>query len=82
MLKLRVGDIPEKKPQSANPSPKHPAWYKATDDHSDDYTDLLKQKLGNIECPESVFCDDVNCADMQHRQERDNHVLDLLVART
>ena len=80
LLKLRVGDIPVRQPQATTPRPRKPAWYKATDDHIADYTSLLEEKLVNLDCPESLWCTDVHCSDPQHRQERDSHVLDLLVA--
>ena len=80
MLKLRVGDIPVRQPQVETPRPRHPAWYKATEDHIAEYTAQLGEKLDSMECPESIFCNDVHCSDPQHKHDRDSHVLNLLVA--
>ena len=56
MLKLRVGDIPARQLRAENPRPRHPAWYKATEDHMADYTALLREKLSSLECPDSILC--------------------------
>ena len=80
MLKIRVDDIHVKQQQDKSARSSHPAWYKATDDDIDNYTAMLQERLWNMESPEILACNDVNCSDPQHRQDRDSHVLDLLVA--
>ena len=80
LLKLRFGDIPVKQPSVSLPQPRRPLWYKATDENKAEYTELLKERLDNLACPESLFCDNVHCTDHAHRQERDSHFIELLTS--
>ena len=80
MIKLNLGSIPLKSERKEEPKPRRPAWYKATPEDINDYTELLDEKLRNLMYPESLFCTDVHCTDQQHRQDRDDHVLNILTS--
>ena len=46
MLKINVETIPNRKPPACNPAPpRRPAWYKAEEDHVDNYTARLEDML-------------------------------------
>ena len=80
MIKLKIGAIPLKPDRKEAPKPRRPAWYKATIEDINDYTELLDENLTNLMYPESIFCTDVHCTDQQHRQDRDDHVLNILTS--
>ena len=80
MIKLKIGAIPLKPDRREEPKARRPAWYKATTEDIDEYTEVLDEHLGNLMYPESLFCTDVHCTDQQHRQDRDDHVLDVLTS--
>ena len=60
------------------PRPRKPAWYKATLEDKDKYTELLDLKLRDLEIPESLDCMDILCKCPEHSQDRDSHVIDIL----
>ena len=80
MIKLKIGAIPLKPDRREEPKARRPAWYKATTEDINEYTEVLDEHLGNLMYPESLFCTDVHCTDQQHRQDRDGHVLDVLTS--
>ena len=77
MLKIAIGDIPTRKSVSRS-SVKRPAWYKAEQEHKDQYTEQLSERLGEIPVPHSLLCSDPLCQVQEHTQERDNFVLDIM----
>ena len=81
MMKLDVGDLRSACPSKVkNKKPRKPAWYKATEAEKNEYTALLDEKLANIEPPASLDCMDATCQHKEHSKERDNYVLDVMVA--
>ena len=80
MLKLDMGAIRAKPNRRVEPKPRRPDWYKATQDHIAEYTEILDDKLNEIMFPESIFCTDTSCTDQQHQQDRDSHVLSVLTS--
>ena len=80
MVRLNLGSLPVKTERKQNAKPRKPDWYKATSEDITEYTELLDNKVTNLMYPESMFCSDVQCKDQQHRQDRDNHVLDILTS--
>ena len=78
MLRLNVGEIAARTPIKPVPSPRKPAWYKATILQVNEYTDLLANKLSQLEIPASLSCHDVTCTNHEHKQDRYNLMIDLL----
>ena len=68
MLKLLVGQIPLRQAPEVTTKPRRPAWYKATDQDIDNYADMLHERLADLGCPESLWCNDVHCSDPQQGQ--------------
>ena len=80
MMKLKLPKVSTKATQPAVPRLRRPAWYKATQDHKDQYTLVLDDKLKQLDVPDSLHCCDVTCQSGDHTEERDKHVLDILCA--
>ena len=79
MLKLNVGALPIK--TKSNPvRSKRPAWYKATELQTAQYSEILLLKLAAVPVPDCLDCQDVKCASARHSEDRDGYVLDLLGA--
>ena len=78
-LKVQVGAPPLKKKVSAS-SQKKPSWSRATEEQVDAYTAELQGKLQAVHVPLSLHCQDVNCKNAAHSEERDSLVLDILCA--
>jgi hypothetical protein len=66
MFELLVGQIQLRQALEVTSKPRRPSWYKATDQDIFTYADL--------------WCNDLHWSDPQHKQDRDNHMLDLLSA--
>ena len=79
VLKLNLDNIPLKAEVNANVSRK-PTWYKATEQEINKYTLDLHCKLSSLEPPACLDCKDMLCHDESHSQDRDSHVLDILIA--
>ena len=81
LLKLRVGDIPQR-PQGEGDVrlPRRIAWHKAETGQLKEYCEVLTRKLGNLEVPESLKCCDVKCKDERCSQERDSFVVDVVAS--
>ena len=79
ILKLNLGEIPLNVPYSISKQ-RRPAWYKAKEEDIDEYTASLHAKLGQIDVPESLKCQNPNCQSVQHSQERDSYMLDVLTS--
>ena len=78
MLKLNLGTLPvcpRTKPAS---SISRPAWYKASQEDKDLYTQELERRLLAFATPDSLTCSDPCCSETGHSQERDSFVLDLM----
>ena len=81
MMKIRLPQVAHTKSEKPEIKiPRRPAWYKASEDDIDSYTQILDQKLGQLEIPASMTCTDVSCKDEQLVYDRDEHVLDILLA--
>ena len=80
MLRLDVGQIPNKVPILPKPGPPKPAWYKATEEQVSTYTDVLADRLDQMDVPISLSCRDVNCDSHRHKEDRDSYMLDVLCA--
>ena len=78
MLRLNAGQIPTRGPAEPVPRPVRPAWYKATKPQITDYTELLAEKLEQLDIPESIHCRDVFCTNHKHRQERDLLMINMI----
>ena len=58
-----------------------PAWDRATHEELHGYTSALHERLQAVQCPGSLlFCQDTQCTDPTHTEQRDSVVLDLLMA--
>ena len=83
MMKVKLPKVAHNK--CAEPEiqiPRRPAWYKASESDIELYTQHLDQKLSQLQIPVSLTltCSDVSCKDEKHIHERDEHVLDILLA--
>ena len=79
MMKLKLDQIVTiKTKQSGKSRLRKPAWYKATQDDRNNYTDTLDIHLKNLTIPDSLSCKDVTCQCSHHSEERDQHVIDIL----
>ena len=79
ILKLKVGEIPIKSKKVPHKS-RNPAWFKASQDDKDQYTSDLHERLCNLDQPVSLDCQNPNCKDASHTQDRDSYVLDILTS--
>ena len=79
MVKLNLGELPIKTKINST-KPKKPCWYKATEDHINQFKLTLEEKVGKLSTPTSLYCQNVHCTDTKHSVERDAFVLDLLGA--
>ena len=70
-----VRDIPKK----ATTTKAKPSWQRASDEEKSAYVFLLSEKLENVR-KESLTCNDPNCDDINHRNNTDNAVEDVLNA--
>ena len=79
MLKLDLGSLPSR--ERSNPvRPKRPAWYKATEEQTNNYTKTLEQKLAAVPVPHFLDCQNVKYESAAHSDARDGYVLDVLGA--
>ena len=78
LLKLRVGNIPEKQVKRVWKEMK-PAWNKVTDEILLDYKSTLEEKIASIDTPQSLNCVNPTCQNKLHSTERDNNNLGLLL---
>ena len=77
VLKLNLGVLPVK--TRTNPvRAKRPAWYKATEEETNNFTHILHEKLAAVPVPDCLDCQDVKCASARHIDARDGYVLDVL----
>ena len=79
MLKLKVANIPRSAPVNMD-KPRRPAWHKAGEEDINNYTQLLHDKLGRLDTPACLNCQDVHCQHENHSEVRDGHMLDILTA--
>ena len=77
MLKIRIGDIPTKRIPVYS-KPRRPAWHKADEDCTAEYTEVLAHKLAELAPPDSLHCSDVHCDHPDHGVERDQHLLNIM----
>ena len=79
ILKLDIGSIP-KRSKTQKKKRNQPAWYKATQEDKDNFTMDLYSRLAALETPDSLLCRNSCCQNRNHSEERDSHVLDILIA--
>ena len=77
MLKLNLGRLPLQS-RTRPRVQKRPAWCKAEQSQTDEYTRSVHEKLLQLQVPESVDCSDPHCQDRQHTVERDSLVIDVM----
>ena len=78
MMKINIGNIPRKQGQNPAKVERKPAWYKATNEEITQYTEILQERLVNLDIPATLCCENVHCTDACHREERDDHCIELL----
>ena len=78
MLKLDLGSLPKCHRVKSSPSVRRPAWYKATQEDKNLYTQELGRRLSLLEVPEYLDCSNPCCTELDHSQQRDNFVIDLM----
>ena len=55
-----------------------PSWKKATDEEKIDFTRILDEELGMIVPPGSLLCTDVKCKDVEHCNNADKFITEVL----
>ena len=79
MMKIQLSqEVTGRAEYPDKPRMRKPAWYKATPDDKNSYTELLDSKLRAIDIPSSLECTDVACQCPDHSKDRDKHVVDIL----
>lgn len=79
-LRLDLGcPLPVRKDKPVR-TPKKPSWPKSTTEDVENYTASLQAKLQSMAIPGSLNCNDPQCSDLSHSQERDSLTLDILLA--
>ncbi len=79
---FKVQSVVDNATQNVKHKPKT-AWYKASKDNINNYSDALDSVLCNITIPVGVLCRDVNCYNPEHRQSTDNYtetLIDCIIA--
>ena len=64
--------IPVKK-QKETSCPKKPCWKRAKSEERNNFVNVLKNKLSNLETPQCVDCVDVHCKDLTHIDNIDDY---------
>ena len=80
MMKIKIEGLTASNRQQGVPTVRRPAWYKATQEHKEQYTDILEEKLSGLTPPANLGCRNANCQDAEHTRERDSYVLDIMGA--
>ena len=78
MIKINLGNIPRKQAQNPAKVERKPAWYKAKPEDITQYTEILHDRLINLPLPPTFSCNNVHCANDHHREDRDDHCIELL----
>ena len=80
-LRLRLGEVHRQQAVAQPPPRRMPAWDRATPEELHSYTAALHQRLQAVQCPGSLLhCQDPQCEESSHNEERDSTVLDILCA--
>ena len=80
-LRLRLGEVCLRQAAVQPPPRRMPAWDRATPEELHSYTMALQQRLQAVRCPGSLLhCQDPQCKESGHSDERDSTVLDILCA--
>ena len=78
-LRLRLGEVCRQQEAARPPPRRMPAWDRATPEELLGYTMDMQQRLQALQCPRSLLhCQDPQCEDPSHSEERDTMVLDIL----
>ena len=78
MIKICLPVIPDKVDTHRAAVIRRPAWYKATQVETDLYRSVLTEKLDLINIPDSIHCCDISCKNINHIEDRDRFLLDLM----
>ena len=79
MIKIKLSHAANHKVEQPEiPRLRRPAWFKATHENKNQYTELLDKKLKELETPNSLNCRDATCKCKEHNEQRDKHVIDIL----
>ena len=79
-VKLNLGMLPTKK-CSPKWVPRKPSWSKADQGQVLDYKSNVQDRLARVYIPQcALSCDDPNCQDTSHSEQRDEFMLDILLA--
>ena len=78
MLKLNLGALPSCPKSKPVKNTSRPAWYKASQEDKNLYTEELDRKLSSLGSPDSLTCSNPLCTNAEHSRERDSFVLDLM----
>ena len=81
LLKLCVGDIPQRPPGEGDLRlPRRIAWNKVEAEQLKKYNEVLTRKLESLDVPDSLQCCDVKCKEVRCSQKRDSFVTDVVSA--
>ena len=73
-FKLNVGQLDAKlEEEKVN---KVLSWKKSTDDDKNNFYESLKDKINNVDVPDSITCKDINCSN--HMDELETYCMDVL----
>ena len=78
MMKIRLPNLSTKQVDSKSPKLRRPAWYKASENEINKYTNEIETQLSSLTIPGSLDCKNVDCKNPLHNEERDKTVLDVL----
>ena len=76
-VRLKLGSLPVKSKVKSS-APRRPAWARASEQHTGDYTDLLQERLRRLTVPDSLHCDNPLCDSQSHSEDCDSLLLDVL----
>jgi hypothetical protein len=76
-LRIRLGELPAHR-KIPSQVPRRPAWARAVEQQLEQYTAALQEKLLLLQVPESLNCDNTNCQNHQHTEDRDSFLLTML----
>jgi hypothetical protein len=80
-LSLRLGDLQKQQMTTQPPPRRMPPWDRATTTELEAYKSALQTRLQAVQCPHSMLhCRDTLCKEAAHSKERDEVVLDVLLA--
>jgi hypothetical protein len=79
MVRLNMGALP-RKVKTVPERRRRPAWYKASEEQQALYSENLQRRIQTVPVPDCLWCQDLQCRDPAHSEERDGFVLNLMGA--